>query len=181
MICTANICRSPIAEALLARALADRQIDARVRSAGRLSGGRPPTRAGLQITRRMGLNLDAHRSQQVTDRMIRDSDLVVGMAREHVLYAVGLAPEALPRSFTLKDLVRRAEAVGPRKPDEMLGDWLARLEATRGPTDLLGSSPDDDVADPIGQSATRYQEIANEIDALVTQLVSLAWPPTGGG
>ena len=140
MICTANICRSPIAEALLARALADRQIDARVRSAGRLSGGRPPTRAGLQITRRMGLNLDAHRSQQVTDRMIRDSDLVVGMAREHVLYAVGLAPEALPRSFTLKDLVRRAEAVGPRKPDEMLGDWLAapRGDAgTDGPPGLV--------------------------------------------
>jgi protein-tyrosine phosphatase len=181
MICTANVCRSPIAEALLARALADRQIHARVRSAGRLGGGRPPTREGLQITRQMGLDLEAHRSQRVTGRMIRHSDLVVGMAREHVLYAVGLVPDALPRSFTLKDLVRRAEAVGSRTPDETLGGWLARLEATRGPTDLLGSSPDDDVADPIGQSATRYREIANEIDALITQLVPLAWPRAAGG
>ena len=165
-----------MAEAILERGLAARGIDAEVHSAGRLRGGSPTTAEGLAAMRQLGVDISGHRSRRVTAKMLHRADLVLGMAREHIVHAVTLAPEALPRAFTLKDLVRRAGAAGPRPAQQPLREWLAGLAASRAPTDLLGSSPDDDIADPIGQSAARYQATAYEIDGLIDRLITLAWP-----
>ena len=108
--------------------------------------------------------------------MIRDADLIVGMSREHVVYTLGLAHDALPRAFTLKELVRRGRELGPCGTDEPLADWLPRLHASRKADDLLGSSTEDDVADPIGQPLGRYEEIAEEIEEYSERVVALAWP-----
>ena len=60
--------------------------------------------------------------------------------------------------------MRRAEAVGPRAPGQPFDEWLAR--SARGPdaAGLLGSSPDDDVADPIGLPVDGYERTAAELD-----------------
>ena len=42
------------------------------------------------------------------------------------------------RTFTLKELVRRAEEFGPRRPDEPLAAWLRRLRPGRRLGDLVG-------------------------------------------
>jgi len=73
--------------------------------------------------------------------------------------------------------VRRGHDAGARRSDESVDEWLARVHEGRSSRDLLGWSPDDDVADPIGLSTTFYAEIADEIETFVGELVALAWAP----
>jgi protein-tyrosine-phosphatase len=97
------------------------------------------------------------------------------MAREHLREAVVVHPDAWPRTFTLKELVRRAEQVGPRSPGQPFDEWLEKVHAGRNRLDLLEPAPDDDVADPIGMSDETYQRTAAEIGGLVDRLVALGW------
>jgi protein-tyrosine phosphatase len=165
-----------MAEALLRRRLAERGIDARIGSAGRSAEGRPATPSAVEVMADEGLDLGGHRSRRTSPELVAAADLVVAMAREHVRDVVLLAPDALPRTFTLKELVRRGAEVGARADGETLPAWLARLDAGRRPTDHLGSSPHDDVADPIGQRASVYERTAAELGTLVEALVALAFP-----
>ena len=131
-LCTGNICRSPIAEVLLARRLADLGVDARVRSAGMLQGGLEAARHSVDVVKALGLDLSAHRSRTMTKAMVEEADLVLGMARSHVREAVLATPGAWPKTFTLKELVRLGDKAGPRPPREPLEEWLARAGELRG-------------------------------------------------
>ena len=172
LLCTANQCRSPMAEVILRTA----RPDLEVRSAGRLPGGVPASATAVEVLAERGLDLSGHVSQTATAALLGDADLVVGMAREHVRDAVLLRPEVRPRAFTLKDLVRRAEKAGPRSPDERLGAWLADVGRGRTTTDLLGDDEDDDVADPIGRSAAHYRRCADELTRLLGRMADLTFP-----
>ncbi len=122
--------------------------------------------------------MSAHRSQSMTAELLRGADLVIAMAREHLREAVVLVPQAWPRTFTLKELVRRGEQVGPRQPGESLEDWLGKVHAGRSTADLMGSSRDDDIADPIGQPRAAYERMVAELDDLLERLVRLLWRET---
>jgi protein-tyrosine phosphatase len=176
LICTGNLCRSPMAEALLQRRLAERGVDDHVTSAGLASGGFPAAEPAVQVMRDAGLDIASHESRTLTAAMIEQSQLVIGMAREHVREAVLLVPTAFGRTFTLKELVRRGREVGPRGIDESFAAWLARIDVGRNPTMHLGQSVDDDVDDPIGRRAAVYERVGDELGALVDDLVMLAWP-----
>ena len=164
-----------MAEAFLRHRLEELGVDARVHSAGLLDDGRPAASEGVRVLERMGIDTSRHRSRRMTYAMLEGSDLVLCMAREHLREAVLLSPDAWPRSFTLKEIVRRGEQAGPRAADQPFEEWLAKLHAGRSRSDLLGSSDDDDVADPIGGSRNVYQGTANEIHELVDRLVGLGW------
>src|SRR5260370_34957001 len=105
------------------------------------------------------------------------------MAREHVRDGAALVADVVPKAFTLKELAWRGAAIGPRDPEEPLGDWLARAAAGRRLHDLLGSSPDDDVPDPIGEPIKRSRAGADQIAATVDRLrhpAGPAGPPPAG-
>ncbi len=172
LLCTANQCRSPMAEVLL-RA---RRPTLEVQSAGRLPGGAPASATAVQVVAARGLDLSKHISQTATPELVGQSDLILGMAREHVRDAVLLRPDVRGRAFSLKDLVRRGEAVGRRPGGQSLDSWLALAGADRTTNDLLGASPADDVSDPIGQAPARYRACADELDDLLARLTALAFP-----
>jgi protein-tyrosine phosphatase len=177
VVCTANICRSPLAAAALRRQLVERGVAATVVSAGLLLDGAPAA-AGMRLAgAHLGLDLSGHRSRILGPGDVDAADLVVGMAREHVREVVLLAPQAWERSFTVKELVRKGRQIGERRADEGLVDWLARAAAGRRYADLAGMSGDDDVDDPIGGSQADFTAAAREIDVLAAELVALAWPP----
>ena len=181
VLCTGNICRSPVAEALLRHRLEALGVPAHVHSAGLLAAGNPAHGTGIDILWARGHDMSAHRSTTMSPELLNGADLILGMAREHVREAVVMAMGAWPRTFTLKELVRRGEVVGPRRPGEEVGQWLVRAHAGRTPSDLMGSSPADDVKDPIGLARTVYEQVADEIDSFVGRLVGLAWPDESGG
>ena len=164
-----------MAEAFLRHRLHDFGVEARVHSAGLLHSGQPAPAYGIDAVGGFGLDTSAHRSRRMTRDMVAEADLVVGMAREHVREAVLLCPDAWAKTFTLKELVRRGEQAGPRAEDQLFDEWLAKLHAGRRRQDALGSSPEDDIADPIGLGQEDYRRTAAEIEGLVARLVGLIW------
>jgi len=167
-----------MAEALLTDRLAAQGLlhsAVSVRSAGLLDDGRPPPPEVITAMASCGLDVASHRSRRVTAEDLERADLAVAMAREHLRHAVVTAPAVWPRAFTLRELVRRGAAIGPRPPGEGLAGWLARAHEGRRRTALLGDCADDDVADPIGAPQQAYTQTAATLGQLVDRLVALCW------
>src|SRR3954463_2986971 len=136
-LCTANQCRSPMAEAMLRRRLEARGIDAHVHSAGLLEGGLPMTDETLQVLTRRGIDGAVHQSRQLTPALVRAADLVIAMTRRHLAEAALMSHGTWAhRVFTLKELVRRGEDVGPRAPGQPLEEWLQKAGANRTTKEL---------------------------------------------
>jgi protein-tyrosine phosphatase len=165
-----------MAEALLRRRLLEVGEAPRVHSAGLRADGLEASGGAVEVLAQRGLDVREHRSRRMTKAMLEEADLVVCMAREHLKEAVVLHPPAWHRTFTLKELVRRAAEVGPRAPGQPFDEWLEKVHAGRTRAELLGApTADVDVADPIGLPTEMYERTAVEIAALVDRLVDLGW------
>jgi protein-tyrosine phosphatase len=145
-------------------------------STGITVAGRPATDPAIEVMRRSGVDLLAHRSRVLDRSQTAGADLIIGLERQHVREVAVLDPSSFRRAFTLRELVRLGETAGMRRDDESLADWLARVGAGRTPAGLLGAHPDDDVEDPYGRSVDEYSITADELTDLVDRLVALAWP-----
>jgi protein-tyrosine phosphatase len=179
LLCTANVCRSVMAQAMLSVRLAARGVAVPVASAGLLGEGRPPPPEVVSVMAARGIDVTGHRSRIVTADDLAAAGLILGLTREHVRHAAVLLPASWPRAFTLRELLRRGEQAGPRPPGEPMADWLTRAADGRRRADLLGSHPADDVADPAGGPLRGYQATADTLDRLICDLVELGWPNSG--
>jgi len=179
VLCTANVCRSPMAAALLAPRLAELGVAARVRSAGMLCGGHPPHPEVISVMARYGIDVAGHRSRAACAADLARASLVLAMARDNLRYAVVAEPGAWPRAFTLRELVRRGEQIGPRAPGEPFSAWLSRVHAGRERAALMGDSAEDDVPDPAGGPFSAYADVADLLDRSVTRLAELGWAHAG--
>ena len=175
VLCTANVCRSPMAAALLARRLSGLGVAVRVRSAGMLRGGDPPLPEVISVMARYGIDITGHRSRVACAADLAGASLVLAMARDNLRYAVVTEPAAWPRAFTLRELIRRGDRVGPRPPGEPFSGWLSRVHAGRERAALLGDSADDDVPDPAGGPLGAYADVAGLLDRSLTRLAELGW------
>ncbi len=150
-----------------------------VASAGLFDGGRRASPEVVTTLAPFGIDLTGHRSTLLTASAVEDADLVLGMERRHAREAVLLDPSAWARTFTLKDFVRRAEPVGPRRSGQPLGAWLAAVGDGRERTDLIGRAPEDEVADPVGGDLAGYRATATELADLVQRVARLLWSGAG--
>jgi protein-tyrosine phosphatase len=180
VLCRANVCRSPMAAALLARRLAALGLAVPVWSAGMLRDGDPVLPGVAAAMSAYGLPAGAHRSRVAAPADLAQAALVLCMARENLRHAVVIAPEVWPRAFTLRELVRRGGQIGPRPAGEPLQQWLWRAHEGRDRASLLGDAPGDDVADPAGGLPQAYADAAAELDRLTAQLVALCWAAAAG-
>ncbi|WP_280550640.1 low molecular weight protein-tyrosine-phosphatase [Halomonas sp. 11-S5] len=112
VVCTGNICRSPVAAAMLARALPGLRVESA--GLGALVGqGVEPTARSLAEAD--GLEVVGHRARQLTPEMIRSADIVLVMS-EGQRQAVGeLVPEALGKTLLLGHWLE--ESHGRQIPD----------------------------------------------------------------
>ena len=85
LVCTGNICRSPLAEALLKRDLAARGLEEiEVGSAGTGAwDGAPASEGAYLVGLERGLDLSGHRARLLTRELVEGADLVFTMARHH--------------------------------------------------------------------------------------------------
>jgi protein-tyrosine phosphatase len=173
LLCTGNVCRSVMAQAMLSARLDARTSAVSVTSAGLLEAGQRPPAEVISVMAAKGIDVTGHRSRRVTAADLDAADMVLGLAREHARHAAVLLPGCWPRTFTLRELVRRGRQAGPRASGEPLGDWLARAGDGRSRRDLLGSSPGDDVPDPYGGPLAGYQTTADLLDGLTRDLAAL--------
>src|SRR5579859_6473201 len=102
-VCTGNTCRSPLAQALCARLLADRlgcePIDLpergfHVQSAGLAAMmGAAATVEAVAVARELGADLTGHKSQPLTPELLARTDYlyVMTQAHLHILASLGLS------------------------------------------------------------------------------------------
>src|SRR5437762_205549 len=85
LVCTGNICRSPLAAALLERALVERGIEGiAVASAGTGAwDGAPVSEGAYLVGLERGLDLSGHRARLLTRELVDGADLILTMARHH--------------------------------------------------------------------------------------------------
>ena len=175
MVCTGNIIRSAMAEAMLRVHLRDRPIDAAVRSAGTLAWDGAAHRDAVQVLRERGVDLTGHASQPLTAGLVADADLVLAMARTHLWGVLAYEPDAGSRTFLLPELVRLGDRVGARSRGEPVRDWAARLAAAR-PDGRAGGRPEDEVSDPIGEPIIMFRVTAERLDDVTARIAALVAP-----
>lgn len=177
VVCTANICRSPMAERFLRQAANERGVGeaVTVTSAGLLEGGRSASEGSTRAMQAYGISLADHRSRRLTPELITGADLVVAMTVRHVQESAVMAPARFGSIFTLRELVRRSAAAGPRG-DRPLTEWLAAVGRDRSTAALIAAH-DLDVEDPYGGPPEGYVSTAKVLDDLTRRLADSLWGP----
>jgi protein-tyrosine-phosphatase len=133
LVCTGNICRSPLAAALLERALSERGSEGLdVSSAGTGAwDGAPVSEGAYLVGLERGLDLSGHRARLLTRELVEGADLVLTMARHHRARVDELGGEG--RVFVLGEYAGRegdeAEVSDPFGGDlEVYRDTCTELE-----------------------------------------------------
>ena len=105
-VCTANSCRSPIAEALCRMMLAGRlgvapddldETGYEVASAGVSGGFGAASDEAMVAAAHLGADLSGHRARALTREMLADADMVFAMTQSHVDGVVAMDPDSAPR------------------------------------------------------------------------------------
>ncbi len=129
-ICTGNVCRSPMAEALFRKLLGNR-TDIRVVSAGvGAIRGQPASLHTVEVLRRLGMDLSRFRSQPLTENLIAQATWIFAMTRSHLDTIQLLFPEAAERAFLVCEFDPELASTALDIPDP-IGHGLDAYEATR--------------------------------------------------
>jgi protein-tyrosine phosphatase len=83
VVCIGNVCRSPMAEGLLARALPGYEV--RSAGVGALIG-RPAEPFAVQLMAEQGIDISEHRAQQISGQLVGWADLILVMDLEQKKY-----------------------------------------------------------------------------------------------
>ena len=173
-VCTGNVCRSVMAEALM-QSRADAKCWALTAvSAGLTGEGATPPRRTIEVMRRRGIDVSTHRSIRLTQQEVNDADLILGSGPEHVWAAAVLDPDAAGRAFTLMEFVRLGQEIaGLEAPP--LDAWIRKLDGARHDHDAP-TGRDITIEDPKGKLRRVHERVALEIERLVLALCNLIAP-----
>ncbi|MFE5324175.1 low molecular weight protein arginine phosphatase [Paenibacillus sp. NPDC056579] len=182
-VCTGNTCRSPMAEGLMRRLLAEHQLPhIEVRSAGvSAMDGAPVSRHAAAILKETGSDCSMS-SSTLSRSLIEWADIVLTMTSGHKQHAIGRYPEFIDKIYTLKEYVdddpNAADLIA--EMESLIADLQVKRALSQQVTDeerariltLERKLPDYDIADPFGGSLSLYRECAEEIEAALLKLVA---------
>src|SRR6476469_2375916 len=102
-LCTGNAARSVMAGAILREHVPGLKVTT---SGTHVIEGMPMSWRTRDAITSLGLEVPNHRSRQATQQELDNADLVIALAREHVMWMRRVHPTAAPRTATLKRLAR---------------------------------------------------------------------------
>ncbi len=170
-VCTGNIHRSALADALLRQWAAwylpaEVAAQVHVHSAGFAAPvGAPMGEDARHIAAQLGGDGSGHTATQITDALIRDADLVVTASCRQRDEALSRVPAALRRTFTMREAGRAAASLPARPRPQTVADLRHTVHLL---ADHRSAAPgEDDVIDPQGHGRDAYlQMIGEEVPAL---------------
>jgi protein-tyrosine-phosphatase len=145
IVCTGNLCRSPMAEGLLRAQLAydEARRDWQVGSAGTWAiEGRPATTYAIKEMAQRGIDLRGHHSRGVIREMMAEVDLVLAMTRQHKEALEAAFPDHAHKVYLLSEMVGQTYSISDpyggtrleyartaRKLDQLIEDGYERIVA----------------------------------------------------
>ena len=191
-VCTGNICRSPMGQAMLTSRLrtslgagADGLVE--VTSAGTYGlVGHPIEPDALSVLDELGVVPDEFAARELAKELLEESDLVLTATREHRAAAVSMLPRASRRTFTIREFARLVSSVDVLPEDVAAGDAAGRgaalVDAAAAQRGYVrpASPADDDVADPYRRPVEAFRAAAGQIDeatSLIAEKLALALSP----
>jgi RpiB/LacA/LacB family sugar-phosphate isomerase len=149
-VCTGNVCRSPMAEGLLRHAMKGRG-DFRMLSAGvGAIDGQPPSAHAVSVLKELGIDISRQRSSMLTAELVDQADYIFGMTHGHVDAINLLFPQAVEKTFLLREF------------DETLDVF------------------EKDISDPIGGSYEVYCECRDQIEQGIASMLKFIHQTLGG-
>ncbi|MEX0549642.1 protein tyrosine phosphatase [Raoultella terrigena] len=115
VVCTGNICRSPIGERLLRNALPNKKIDSA--GTGALVDHEADSSA-IRVAINNNLSLEGHKGQQFTSALGRQYDLILAMERTHIEQICRIAPEARGKTMLFGHWLEQREIPDPYRKSE---------------------------------------------------------------
>lgn len=125
VVCIGNICRSPMAEALLAAALPDLSVSSA--GTGALVG-QPADAAAVQLMDARGLNISAHRARQIGSTLCQQADLILVMDQAQRRHLESLYPQVRGKVFRIGELAKQDVPDPYRRGPEAFKLALALIE-----------------------------------------------------
>ncbi|RKN18034.1 phosphotyrosine protein phosphatase [Micromonospora musae] len=195
-VCMGNICRSPMAERLLALAVRERLTrlgldpagaDELVHSHSAGTGGwhageemNPP--AARQVVSRGG-DAEGFAARKLRSDHIDAADLVLTATADQQDYVVALRPDAAARTFVLGEFGRLLGAVdvaglpeSSATPEAVHARGVALVAAVQAARHDSHSLATDDLDDPWGRGDQCFSRVADEIEETVQPLAAALLP-----
>lgn len=133
LVCTGNICRTPMAVALLRQALAGAGLgqEVAVDSAGTGAVvGAPASAGSARAMAGRGLDLSAHRGKQLDARLVDEADLILVMEEGHRRSIFYSWPRALSKTYLLSEMAgEHVDVADPIGQDQAAYDRTAGIIA----------------------------------------------------
>jgi protein-tyrosine-phosphatase len=173
VVCTANICRSPMGEAFLREALHLRGSELTVTSAGFLEDGRRVDPHSAKAAASFGVDISEHRSVRMTLEQLEGAKLIVCMTTEHRRRVAGIRTPLYAKTFTLQEFVDRSRDIEPELRSQDLLSWLPDLHEGRTGRDLLSDDERLNVADPYGEGLGAHGVTAQRLFTLCGEIAEI--------
>ncbi|XID91160.1 low molecular weight protein arginine phosphatase [Paenibacillaceae bacterium WGS1546] len=181
IVCTGNTCRSPMAEAMLRDLAARGGKPLEVRSAGvAAANGQPISPNAAETLRRRKLDLPGA-SSMLTAEEVLWANVILTMTAGHKRAILERYPEALAKTFTLKEYALRGDPVmdDVAEAERLYSEWQVKQALGQSLTDeerarlleLQRALPDFDIADPFGGPLSLYEQCADEIEDVLLTLI----------
>lgn len=132
VVCTANVCRSPLAEFLMRADLGRPGI--RVESAGTHAHDGDTVCslvAGFRVTDEWEEAASAHHARLITPELLNEADVILTASREIRGEIVRLDPAVRDRTHTLLEAAHRGALFAPREEDGVVAEYAAHLDRSR--------------------------------------------------
>ncbi|WP_161964987.1 low molecular weight phosphatase family protein [Ornithinimicrobium cerasi] len=179
VVCTGNICRSPVVERVLQAGLDERYGAGavQVRSAG--TGAlvdHPIDERAARVLAGLGGRADGFRARRLAEPMVAGADLVLTATREHRAQVVRMHPRALKRTFTVRELAdivsRLADDELPARDDpaEQVRELVRVAVQNRG-LHLPAEAADHDVVDPFRREDATYDLMRDQVSTALPHLL----------
>jgi len=140
VVCVGNICRSPMAEALLRHELrGQEQVTVESAGLGALVG-EPASEHSIALMQERGIDITSHRAKQLTPELVSETDLILVMETRHKRAIEANEPTARGKVYRVgewQDLEIPDPHREPRDAfeaalgmiDKGVADWVERLKS----------------------------------------------------